>query len=112
MNFIVAEIQGAIFSANVVAGGAQTTGMSEATISPRAPGTLWLALATGICPTPTRGTRTIKREAAAGQPPKLKDVVAGLNDINVDLDLMDASISYEAMVDSTLTDGLFDGKTR
>ena len=47
-----------------------------------------------------------------GQPPKLKDVVAGLNDINVDLDLMDAPIPYEAMVDATLTDGLFDGKTR
>ena len=47
-----------------------------------------------------------------GQPPKLKDVVAGLNDINVDLDLMDAPIPYEAMVDPTLTDGLFDGKTR
>ena len=47
-----------------------------------------------------------------GQAPKLKVVVAGLNDINVDLDLMDAAISYEAMVDPTLTDGLFDGKTR
>ena len=47
-----------------------------------------------------------------GQPPKLKDVVAGLSDINVDLDLMDAPIPYEAMVDPTLTDGLFDGKTR
>lgn len=47
-----------------------------------------------------------------GQHPKLKDVVAGLNDINVDLDLMDAPIAYEAMVDPTLTEGLFDGKTR
>ena len=47
-----------------------------------------------------------------GQPPKLKDVVDGLSDINVDLDLMDAAIPYEAMVDPTLTDGLFDGKTR
>ena len=47
-----------------------------------------------------------------GQAPKLKDVVAGLNDINVDLDLMDVAIPYEAMVDPTLTDGLFDGKTR
>ncbi len=47
-----------------------------------------------------------------GQSPKLKDVVAGLNDINVDLDLMDAPIAYEAMVDPTLTEGLFDGKTR
>ena len=47
-----------------------------------------------------------------GQPPKLKDVVAGLSDINIDLDLMDAPIPYEAMVDPTLTDGLFDGKTR
>ena len=35
LNFIVAEIQGEIFSANVVAGGAQTTGMSEATITTR-----------------------------------------------------------------------------
>ena len=47
-----------------------------------------------------------------GQAPKLKDVVGGLNDINVDLDLMDAPIAYEAMVDPTLTDGLFEGKTR
>ena len=46
------------------------------------------------------------------QAPKLKEVVAGLNDINVDLDLMDAPIPYEAMVDPTLTDGLFEGKTR
>lgn len=47
-----------------------------------------------------------------GRPPKLKSVVDGLSDINVDLDLMDAAIPYEAMVDPTLTDGLFDGKTR
>ena len=39
-------------------------------------------------------------------------MVAGLNDINVDLDLMDGPIAYEAIVDPTLTDGLFDGKTR
>ena len=47
-----------------------------------------------------------------GGSPKLKSVVDGLSDINVDLDLMDAAIPYEAMVDPTLTDGLFDGKTR
>ena len=47
-----------------------------------------------------------------GQDPKLKDVVDGLNTINVDLDLMDEKIEYEAMVDPTLTEGLFDGKTR
>lgn len=47
-----------------------------------------------------------------GQAPKLKEVVDGLNAINVDLDLMDAAIDYEAMVDPTLTDGLFEGKTR
>ncbi len=47
-----------------------------------------------------------------GQAPKLKDVVEALNVINVDLDLMDAPITYEAMVDPTLTDGLFDGRTR
>ena len=47
-----------------------------------------------------------------GGPPKLKSVVDGLSDINVDLDLMDAAIPYKAMVDPTLTDGLFDGKTR
>ena len=47
-----------------------------------------------------------------GQPPKLASVVDGLNDINVDLDLMDAAIPYEAMVDPTLTEGLFEGKTR
>ena len=47
-----------------------------------------------------------------GHPPKLKDVVEALNVINVDLDLMDAPITYEAMVDPTLTDGLFEGATR
>lgn len=47
-----------------------------------------------------------------GQPPKLKDVIEGLNVINVDLDLMDEAIAYEAMVDPTLTEHLFDGKTR
>ena len=40
-----------------------------------------------------------------GQPPRLKDVVAGLNDINVDLDLMDAPTPCEAMVDPTLSAG-------
>ncbi len=47
-----------------------------------------------------------------GQDPKLKDVIDGLNAINVDLDLMDQALDYEAMVDPTLTEGLFDGKTR
>jgi NitT/TauT family transport system substrate-binding protein len=47
-----------------------------------------------------------------GQSPKLKGVIDGLNAINVDLDLMDQAIAYEAIVDPTLTDGLFDGKTR
>ena len=47
-----------------------------------------------------------------GSAPKLKDVVESLNAINVDLDLMDQAISYEVMVDPTLSDGLFDGKKR
>ncbi len=47
-----------------------------------------------------------------GQSPKLKDVIESLTAINVDLDLMDQAIAYEAIVDPTLTDGLFDGKTR
>jgi NitT/TauT family transport system substrate-binding protein len=47
-----------------------------------------------------------------GQDPKLKDVIDGLNAINVDLDLMDQALDYEVMVDPTLTEGLFDGKTR
>ena len=47
-----------------------------------------------------------------GQSPKLKDVIDGLNTINVDLDLMDQALDYEAIVDPTLTEGLFDGKTR
>ncbi len=47
-----------------------------------------------------------------GQPAKLADVVNALNDIQVELDLMDAPISMEAMSDPSLTDGLFDGKTR
>ncbi|MDH3473624.1 MAG: ABC transporter substrate-binding protein [Rhodospirillales bacterium] len=47
-----------------------------------------------------------------GQSPKLKEVIEGLNAINVDLDLMDKAIAYEAIVDPTLTEGLFEGKTR
>jgi NitT/TauT family transport system substrate-binding protein len=47
-----------------------------------------------------------------GQPSKLKSVIDSLNTINVDLDLQDANIAYEAMVDPSLTDGLFDGKRR
>ena len=47
-----------------------------------------------------------------GKPAKLKDVIAGLNEINVDLDLMDAPISFDVMVDPTLTDGLFEGHKR
>jgi hypothetical protein len=47
-----------------------------------------------------------------GQSPKLKDVIDSLNTINVDLDLMDHAIAYEAIIDPTLTDGLFAGKTR
>ncbi len=47
-----------------------------------------------------------------GSEPKLKQVTEDLTEISVDLDLMDAPIPYEAMVDPTLTDGLFDGKTR
>ncbi len=47
-----------------------------------------------------------------GQSPKLKDVIEALTAINVDLDLMDEAIAYEAIVDPTLTEGLFDGKTR
>ena len=47
-----------------------------------------------------------------GQSPKLKDVIDALTTINVDLDLMDEAIAYEAIVDPTLTEGLFDGKTR
>ena len=47
-----------------------------------------------------------------GEPPKLADVIESLNDINVDLDLMDAPINFDVMVDPTLTDGLFDGHKR
>ena len=43
---------------------------------------------------------------------KLKDVVDGLTDINIELDLMDSPIAYEVMVDPTLTEGLFDGHKR
>jgi NitT/TauT family transport system substrate-binding protein len=44
--------------------------------------------------------------------PKLAGVIDGLNEINVDLDLMDAPISFDVMVDATLTEGLFDGHQR
>jgi len=47
-----------------------------------------------------------------GKDPKLRNVVDSLNAINVDLDLMDAPISFEVMADPTLTDGLFDGHKR
>ncbi len=47
-----------------------------------------------------------------GRASKLKSVVDSLNTINVDLDLQDAAVPYEAMVDAKLTDGLFDGKKR
>ena len=47
-----------------------------------------------------------------GQDPKLKQVIDDLNAINVDLDLMDKPLSFEVMVDPSLTEGLFDGKTR
>ena len=47
-----------------------------------------------------------------GAEPKLASVIDTLNAINVDLDLMDKPITYEAMVDPTLTDGLFEGKQR
>lgn len=48
----------------------------------------------------------------AGGPETLKPIVASLNDINVALDLMDAPIPYEAMVDPTLLSTLWDGHTR
>ena len=47
-----------------------------------------------------------------GQTAKLGGVIDSLNDINVDLDLMDAAIGFDAMVDPSLTDGLFDGHKR
>ena len=47
-----------------------------------------------------------------GQEPKLKGIIDALNEINVELDLMDAPIPFEAMVDPSLTEGLFEGKTR
>ena len=47
-----------------------------------------------------------------GHPAKLSDVIEGLNEINVDLDLMDAPISFDVMVDPTLTEGLFEGHKR
>ncbi len=48
----------------------------------------------------------------AGGPETLKPIVASLNDINVSLDLMDAPIAYEAMVDPALLSTLWDGHTR
>jgi NitT/TauT family transport system substrate-binding protein len=47
-----------------------------------------------------------------GKPAKLVEVIDGLNEINVDLDLMDAPISFDVMVDPSLTEGLFDGHKR
>jgi NitT/TauT family transport system substrate-binding protein len=42
----------------------------------------------------------------------LRPIVEALNEINVSLDLMDAPIAYEAMIDSTLLDNLWDGHQR
>ena len=47
-----------------------------------------------------------------GQPPKLASVIDSLNAINVDLDLMDKPISFDVMVDPTLSEGLFEGHKR
>ena len=47
-----------------------------------------------------------------GRDSKLKQVVDGLTEINIELDLMDEPIAYEVMVDPSLTDGLFDGHQR
>jgi len=48
----------------------------------------------------------------SGAEPKLKQITEDLVAINVDLDYMDAPIPYEAMVDPSLTEGLFDGAMR
>ena len=47
-----------------------------------------------------------------GRTAKLGGVIDSLNEINVDLDLMDAAIDFGVMVDPTLSEGLFDGHTR
>lgn len=48
----------------------------------------------------------------SGDDSRLISVVDGLNEINVDLDLMDKAIPYEAIINVDLIDGLFEGKTR
>lgn len=48
----------------------------------------------------------------SGDDSRLISVVDGLNEINVDLDLMDKAIPYEAIINADLIDGLFEGKTR
>ncbi|MDE0529825.1 MAG: ABC transporter substrate-binding protein [Albidovulum sp.] len=48
----------------------------------------------------------------SGAAPKLKQITEDLVSINVELGYMDAPIPYEAMVDPSLTNGLFDGKAR
>jgi NitT/TauT family transport system substrate-binding protein len=54
---------------------------------------------------------TIEFMGADG-PKTLVPIVDSLNEINVSLDLMDEEIPYDAMIDPTLLDGLFDGHTR
>jgi len=49
---------------------------------------------------------------AGGRPAKLKEVVGALDEINVDLDLMDAPIPFAAIADPTAVEGLFKGKKR
>jgi NitT/TauT family transport system substrate-binding protein len=46
------------------------------------------------------------------KPGKLKDIFGSLNEINVDLDLMDAPLDYGQQVEPGLIQGLFDGKKR
>lgn len=47
-----------------------------------------------------------------GGTPRLEDIVNQLNDIQVGLDLQDAPLPFNGIIDPSLTDGLFEGRTR
>ncbi|MDA1155305.1 MAG: ABC transporter substrate-binding protein [Proteobacteria bacterium] len=49
---------------------------------------------------------------SAAEPGKLAEIFDAFNEINVELDLQDAPLAYDSLVDGSLLNGLFDGKVR
>jgi hypothetical protein len=49
---------------------------------------------------------------SAAERGKLAETFDAFNEINVELDLQDAPLAYDSLVDGSLLNGLFDGKVR